>query len=52
MHVLLLVDQLNRLCLARADSWTYEVRRSVWRTLAEAVPELRKVEAETEPTRR
>jgi hypothetical protein len=34
------------LCHAPADSWRYEVGRTRWRTMAEAMPALKQVEAE------
>jgi len=33
------------LCGAKADTWRVEVRRSIYKTMAEAEPELRKHEA-------
>ena len=34
------------LCGARAGTWTYELARTRWRTMAEAMPELKQLEAE------
>jgi hypothetical protein len=34
------------LCGARSDTWKFELRRTRWRTMAEALPELKELEAE------
>ena len=34
------------LCRTRSDTWKFELARTRWRTMAEALPELNELEAE------